>query len=49
MNMDIVTIEDCEQQYELNHCTTILHNGRVEGFEMDEYSNLNTIYILHTQ
>lgn len=48
MNMDIITLEECEQQYDLNHCTTIINNGHIDGFEVDELTSLNTIYILHS-
>ncbi len=48
MNMDIITLEECEQQYDVNHCTTIINNGHIDGFVMDENNPLNTIYILHT-
>jgi hypothetical protein len=48
MNMDIITLEECEEQYEFNQCTTIISNGHIDGFEVDESQSLNTIYILHT-
>ncbi|WP_312104830.1 hypothetical protein [Lachnoclostridium sp.] len=48
MNMDIITLEECEQQYEFNQCTTIINNGHIDGFEVDESQSLNTIYVLHT-
>ncbi len=46
MNMDIITLEECEQQFELNQCTTIINNGHIDGFEIDESPPLNTIYLL---
>ncbi len=35
MNMEVITLEDCLINYEVNYQTTTINDGQVIGFEED--------------
>ena len=45
MNMEIITLDDCLMQYEVNQQTTLINDGQVIGFE-DDCMELNTTYCI---
>lgn len=46
MNMDIITLEDCIINFEVNICATILNDGHVLGFIEDEYQPRTSPYTI---
>lgn len=42
MNLDIVTVQDCIDMYNLKDQVTIINDGRVIGFEGKENENPHT-------
>lgn len=37
INYEAITIEDCEDNYELKHKAVILNDGKIMGFMKEDY------------